>query len=484
MYRRILLLLPVLLIGWCALAPTASASANITVNMSMPSGSLLQGQVMAADLVVDNNENYPVRIYKIGVHYDWMPEGNTYALDYGNNYVQVESNTEVRPGQFLVSCNKNTSVGNHKYYFKLDVTRYDTASASWVSDTVVTPQGYVYVDSQYRQQSLFLLQQANQSLNDARAANYSSKAARSDLFNATSDLLDGWSAYNSNDFEKSINKSYDVTVLVNRAKNSENDYLVKKNAVLDMVSAVNTRIATMSGSDSPDSRRLLNESLSHLRQVSLYLEAEDFEKARTEAMAADTDVNNAVNVQYTYQIESNQSDESRAVAQNAIDLARGTLSQSDNLTSAPAGNLIREARSELDSAMIDFNNSAYMNATNKASVAQALAHQALKADADYHQQQAREKISTIGQLSSPAALDELNESRLHYNQSLSDYARDDYRNAIIQADLAYVLANNTTGTEAAWKKGHQSTAIPGFEAIPAMIALLSVIEATTIIRRR
>ncbi|WP_424356640.1 hypothetical protein [Methanocella sp. MCL-LM] len=485
MNGRILLLLSVLLIGLSALTASAAAAANVSVNMSLPSGTLLQGQVMAADLAVYNNENYPVRIYNIGVHYDWMPEGTTYMLDFGNNYVQVESNTDSRPGQFLVSCNKNTSVGYHKYHFKLDITRYDTTSSSWVSDTVVTPEGYLYVDSPFRQQSLRLLQEANQSLNDARAANHSSKAAKADLFNATNALLDAWSAHNSNDFERAINKTFDVTVMISHARTSENEYLAKKNAVLDTVSSVNLKIATLSGSDSPDTRRLVNESISHLQQVSMYLDAEDFENAKAEATAADTAVNNAVNAQHYYQIESNQTDESRDVAQRAIDSAVYTLSQSDGLTSAPAGNLLTEARNELDLALTAFNSSQYLNASNKASVAQALAQQALKADADYHQQQAREKISTIGKLSSPAANDELNESRLHYNYSLSDYAREDYRNAIIQADLAYALANNTTLTETAWTKAHPlNNPVPGFGLLPTILAMLSVILAIIATRRR
>jgi len=485
MNHRLLLLLPILLIGMCAMAPVAGASSNVSVNLSLPTDSLLQGQVMAADLDIRNNEDYSVRIYKVGVHYDWMPEGTYYSLDYGNSYVQVESNTQTRPGQFLISCNKNTSVGYHKYFFKIDITRYDTASAAWVSDTVVTPPGYLNVDSPFRLQSLQLLQDANQSLNDARSANYTSKAAKLDMFNATSDMLDGWSAYNSNDFEKAINKTYNITLNLRQARTSESDFLTKKNIMLDMINAVNTRIVTLSGSDSPETRRLINESLSHLRQASLYLDAEDLVKAKSEVVAADTAINNAINAQFHYQAETNQTDESRSIAQNALDSARQTISKSDNLTSVPAGNLLREARTKMDSAMADFNDSAYINATNKASVAQALAVQAMKSDADYHQQQAREKISNIGQLSSPAARDELNESRTYYNQSLSDYARDDYRNAVIKADIAYALANNTTITEAAWKKSHPlNTAIPGFGAVPALIAILSVLIAIIVIRRR
>ncbi|CAJ37845.1 hypothetical protein RRC65 [Methanocella arvoryzae MRE50] len=474
-----------LLIGISALPASPATAANVSVNMSLPSGTLLQGQIMAADLAVHNNENYPVRLYTIGVHYDWMPEDTTYMLNFGSNYVQVESNTVSRPGQFLVSCNKNTSVGYHKYYFKLDITRYDTASSSWVNDTVVTPEGHIYVDSPSRQQALRLLQEANQSLNDARAMNYSSKAAKADLFNATNVMLDGWSAYNSNDFEMAINSTFDVTQMIRNARASENDYQSKKNVILDSVKAVNVKITTLSGADSPESRRLINESLSHLQQASIYLDAEDFNKAKAEVTTADIAVNNAVNAQYYYLITSNQTDESRDVARRAIDSAMEMISHTDILTSASAGNLLTEARNELDLAMAAFNASQYLNASNKASVAQALAQQALKAEADYHLQQAREKITTAGKLSSPAANDELNLSREHYNLSLSNYAREDYRNAIIQADLAYTLANNTTATEAAWKKDHPlSGPAPGFGLLQTITVILAAVLAIIATRRR
>ncbi|MGA9140717.1 MAG: hypothetical protein WBZ29_10860, partial [Methanocella sp.] len=84
----------VLFIAFCValtLVPQAHAYANLSVNASVPSGTLLQGQVLAADMTVKNNENFPVRVYKIGVHYDWMADGTFYELDLGNSYVQIES---------------------------------------------------------------------------------------------------------------------------------------------------------------------------------------------------------------------------------------------------------------------------------------------------------------------------------------------------------------------------------------------------------
>lgn len=466
-----LITLPLVLI---AIVPDSQASTNVAVNATIPSDKLLQGQITTTDIVIINNENFPVRIYKIGVHYDWMSEGTFYALDYGNNYVQIESNNRAQPGYMLLSCPDNASIGFHQYFFKLDITRYDGASASWVADTVFTPAQFVSVDSPLRQQSLDMLKEANESLFHARSLNYSGKTARSDLINATESMNEGWSAYNSNDFRRAINATYNVTLIINHARNAENEFLAKKAVISDITYRVNEKIAMLSSSSSPDTKRYLNESLSHLRQSSMYLDAEDFEDSKKEALIADSSVNNAINAQYYYQIETNNTDASKELARLSIDAALESLHKSDGLTSSTANSLMREARNKLEAANVEYNATHYLNATNKANVASALAEQAIKTEADYHQQLAREKINSVGAVNSTQAGIDMNYSRAYYNESLSSYAKGDYRNATLQADQAYILANNTTVSELEWKN-NQAKAIPGFELFLALIALSGVL---------
>ena len=51
----------------------ASAAVNVFVNATMPYDVLYQGDMVSANITIKNNENFPVRVYSVGVHYDWMP---------------------------------------------------------------------------------------------------------------------------------------------------------------------------------------------------------------------------------------------------------------------------------------------------------------------------------------------------------------------------------------------------------------------------
>jgi hypothetical protein len=473
--KSLIIVLFVAFFAAMTLVPQAQASANLSVNASVPAGTLLQGQVLAVDLTIKNNENFPVRVYKIGVHYDWMADGTFYELDLGNSYVQIESNMAGRPGQILLSCDRNASVGYHQYYFRLNITRYNTQTVAWDPDTVTGPIEYVYVDSQMRQQALALLQMANDTLTTAKSSNYASKGARADMANATDVLNHGWSAYNANDFKTAMDDSYQITLYVNDAKAMESNYLASLNATQGRIGLVNNKLAVLAGSGSPVVKSLVNESQSLLKQADVYVADEAWALAADQIMLADGVADRALNAQFMYRQNVSEIDTARADALNAIGLAGDTITLADGLASSTANRLLSDAKSKLDAARADFNSSLYHNATKAANVAEALAVQSMKTDADYHMLQAREKISLVGVLKSPPANKELNSSRNAYNESVSDYAREDYRSAIDNAVRAYALANNTSATEQLWKQQHPlNSVIPGFGAMACIVALLAI----------
>src|SRR3974377_45384 len=78
-------------------AGIASAAVNVSVNATMPYDVLYQGDITSANITVKNNENFPVRIYSIGVHYDWMPENVSSSVDFGGGYVAGGSNNTTTP---------------------------------------------------------------------------------------------------------------------------------------------------------------------------------------------------------------------------------------------------------------------------------------------------------------------------------------------------------------------------------------------------
>ena len=105
-------------------------------------------------------------------------------------------------------------------------------------------------------------------------------------------------------------------------------------------------------------------------------------------------------------------------------------------------------------------------------MASTLATQSIGEEANNQMAQARQKIAGVGTLKSPNAKDMLNQSNTAYNLSQNAYTGGDYQSAIDNASLAFKLANDSTTTEQQWLSEHPAS--PGFEAVFAIAALLSV----------
>lgn len=171
------IILLVLIMAFIAITVnTASAAVNVFVNATMPYDVLYQGEIISANVTVKNNENFPIRIYSVGVHYDWMRENVFSSVDFGGGYVQVESNGITTPGQLLIQCDENVSTGYHSFYYKVDLNWYNFYTSTWLNETVVQP-GPIYIESPLKPQALQELQFANETLADAHSTNFISKKA-------------------------------------------------------------------------------------------------------------------------------------------------------------------------------------------------------------------------------------------------------------------------------------------------------------------
>ncbi len=145
-------------------------------------------------------------------------------------------------------------------------------------------------------------------------------------------------------------------------------------------------------------------------------------------------------------------------------------------------NILNEASLKLQAANQSLNSGDYTNATVNANVASTLASQAISEEANNQMAQARQKIAGIGELKSPSAKDMLNQSNTAYNLSQNAYTGGDYQGAIANATLSYKLANDSLTTEQQWQTEHPAS--PGFEAVYALAALLSVFGIASIRARK
>ena len=428
-----------LLVSAITIAGQANAATNVYVNGSLPNNTLFQGQVYGLNLTVTNNENYQVRIYSVGVNYDWMKSDTFYTLDTGNSYTQVEANSQTNIGTIMVSCDNNVPIGYHAFYYKVQLSWYNTYTSAWVNETVVQP-GSIYVESLAKSQAMTDLQSANSSLNAAIAANYSSMRAKGDINNATANLNNGWNAYNSNDYGTAINLTYTIILDLNDAKNGESDYQSKLSTITPIVNAVNEKLRAVQGVTSPDAKDLVNLTVSYLNTTQQNIVSEDWVSAKKNVDLAEQAVDSASNAEYYYRLNTNQSVTEKDSASQAVLAAQNTIQNADNLvTTGSAVNILNEAVLKLQAANQSLNSGDYTNATVNANVASTLATQAIGEEANNQMSQARQKIAGIGELKSPSAKDMLNQSNTAYNLSQNAYTSGDYQGAINNASIPLSL---------------------------------------------
>jgi hypothetical protein len=452
----------------------ANAAVNVFVNATMPYSVLYQGSMVSANLTVTNNENFPVRIYSIGVHYDWMPANVLSSVDFGGNYVEVQSNSFATPGQLLIDCSDNVTTGYHSFYYNVVLDWYNSYTASWINDTVVQP-GTIFVESPQQPEALQQLQFANTTLVNAQEANYSSMRSIADVNNATYSLSNGWSAYYNNDFQTALDDSNNVISLIADAKISEQGYLENISSIDLIVASVNQKLSSISNTTSPDTENAINQAIGYLNQTKQYIEAEDFTSATTYANLADHEADSAVNLQYYASVQANQTAQDRNTAQAALNTAQNALNNVSTITSTSAVSMVDNAQQKFTDATSQFNSGDYTNATITANVVVTLVDQANSEQANYLIVQARSMILSQGTPKSPDGKSLLAQANDALNQSESYYAANDSQNAEDYATQAYNDANQSSVAEQKWQSQNPlSNVTPGFGVIAALLAIAAV----------
>ena len=458
-------------------AGPAHAAVNIAVNATVPSGNMYQGQASTMEVAVKNYENFAVRINKVNIHFDWMPDGSFYTLYFNNGYIQVESNNGKDLGDLIVICDPGASPGYHQYYFLIEVSKPDMVTYSWTDETVEQAGAYVYVESPDRQKAHDLLNEANQTLFEAQKAGYKSRSALAGLNEAGNSMNAARSAYGSGDFGGAINATYSATRHLSLAKAAEDDYRVKYNGTIEYQDSLTGRLALLSSPLSPEAMNKVSEAYDHLNLSKICLGNEDFDMARNELKIADKLADDALNAEYLYEIRQNEAEEARKNANSSIAAAEENIVKAGNLTSPPASGILKNAYESLEKARESYNSSKYSEAMNDANVASVLVIQAMKVEADYYLQKAGDSIAAVGELNSEIAKNQLDLAKVRYNESMGLYADGNYRGAVTKAEESYMFANETVRSERQYEEENPLSTVPGFGAVAAIISVLVVAYA-------
>jgi len=155
------------------------------------------GDTVSIRITFKSNYAEQLRIYSIGLQFDWMPSTGFSGHDLADNPVTVPSQGTYIFDPIVIQIPLNASAGSHSYFVGIDGTEGISASYfSWNSSSS-TIQIHAITEKIYKE----LLPHVENKLNGANSANYESSEAQSLLQqaqgafgNATSSANDGrWS---------------------------------------------------------------------------------------------------------------------------------------------------------------------------------------------------------------------------------------------------------------------------------------------------
>lgn len=161
------------------------------------SQTVYQGDTVSVRITFQSNSADQLRIYNIGLHFDWMPPDRFSGPDLSDNPVIIPSHGTYIFEQIAIQIPLNVSTGSHNYFVGIDGTQGLSASNfSWDSP-ISTIQIHATTEKVYDT----FLSQVESKLNAAISATYESAEAQSllqqaqdEFGNATSFATEGrWS---------------------------------------------------------------------------------------------------------------------------------------------------------------------------------------------------------------------------------------------------------------------------------------------------
>jgi hypothetical protein len=181
----------------CCSLVSALNQDEASVSMFWSSQQVYPGDTVSIRITFKSNYAEQLRIYSIGLQFDWMPSTGFSGHDLADNPVTVPSQGTYIFDPIVIQIPLNASAGSHSYFVGIDGTEGISASYfSWNSSSS-TIQIHAITEKIYKE----LLPHVENKLNGANSANYESSEAQSLLQqaqgafnNATSSANDGrWS---------------------------------------------------------------------------------------------------------------------------------------------------------------------------------------------------------------------------------------------------------------------------------------------------
>ena len=188
-----------------------------SVSMFWSSQTVCPGDTVSVRITLKSNYAEQLKIYYIGIHFDWMDPDGFYGSDLSDNPVIVPSYGTYIFDAIAVQIPLNVTAGSHSYFVGIDGTEgVSFSSFSWDSPAS-TVQIHGLIEKIYSD----LAPEVKSKLDAAGIANYGSAEARSLLQQAQYEYNLAHSLANEERWNEAISSLYNATDLLEQADVAE-----------------------------------------------------------------------------------------------------------------------------------------------------------------------------------------------------------------------------------------------------------------------
>lgn len=189
-----------------------------SVSLFWSSQKVYLGDTVSIRITFKSNYAEQLRIYNIGLHFDWMPPDSFSGSDLSDNPVTIPSYGTYIFDPIVIRIPLNVSVGSHGYFVGGDgIEGLSLSSFSWNSSTF-TVQIHGLIEKIYSDK----VSQVKSKLDEAVSANYESAEAQSLLQQAQDEYtLATISLAIEERWNEALSKLYNATDLLEQADAAE-----------------------------------------------------------------------------------------------------------------------------------------------------------------------------------------------------------------------------------------------------------------------
>jgi hypothetical protein len=201
----------------CSGLVSALESNEALVSVSGLNKTLFVGDTVLIRVTFNSNYAEQLKIYYVGIHFDWMAADGFYGNDLSSSPVTVSSQGTYLFDAFSVQIPVNVSAGTHTYYVGVDGAQGSSlASFSWdspVSTIQVNPAAGKFYNE--------LKTEVESKLNAATAANYQNAQAKSLLQQAQTEYNQAVSLASEGKWDEAYTSLQSASISLDQAGTSE-----------------------------------------------------------------------------------------------------------------------------------------------------------------------------------------------------------------------------------------------------------------------